>query len=165
MQKTRSVIVHMRHIFIDPLQIITWLRFPPVLLTVYYASITFGCLYVLNISIQKTFAMPPYSFSTLIIGLLYIPNSLGYLLASILGGRWIDYIMVREARKAGRYGDDGKLIFRPLDRMKENAWIGAVLLPSAQLWYGWTSQYSVFWPCPVRSPSRRAASSPGQERH
>ncbi|KAI4942656.1 hypothetical protein J4E91_009825 [Alternaria rosae] len=150
-QKTKSILLHLRHIFIDPLRIIAWLRFPPVLLTVYYASITFGCLYILNISIQSTFAAQPYSFSTLIIGLLYIPNSAGYLLASLFGGKWIDSIMHREARKAGRYDDRGKLIFRPEDRMKENAWIAAILWPSALIVYGWTAEKGIHWIVPMIS--------------
>jgi len=62
-QKTKSLLLQLRQIFIDPLRIVAWLRFPPVLLTVYYASITFGCLYILNISIQRTFAAPPYNFA------------------------------------------------------------------------------------------------------
>ncbi|USP78866.1 hypothetical protein yc1106_06140 [Curvularia clavata] len=148
-QKTKSLLLHIRHIFIDPLRIIAWLRFPPVLLTVYSASITFGSLYILNISIQKTFSSPPYSFSTLIVGLLYIPNSAGYLLASLYGGRWIDHIMLREARKAGRYDEHGKLIFRPLDRMKENAWIAALLWPAALVAYGWTVERGVHWIVPM----------------
>ncbi|KAH6870433.1 major facilitator superfamily domain-containing protein [Alternaria rosae] len=150
-QKTKSILLHLRHIFIDPLRIIAWLRFPPVLLTVYYASITFGCLYILNISIQSTFAAQPYSFSTLIIGLLYIPNSAGYLLASLFGGKWIDSIMHREARKAGRYDDRGKLIFHPEDRMKENAWIAAILWPSALIVYGWTAEKGIHWIVPMIS--------------
>ncbi|KAG9185592.1 hypothetical protein G6011_06923 [Alternaria panax] len=150
-QKTKSIFLHLRHIFIDPLRIIAWLRFPPVLLTVYYASITFGSLYILNISIQSTFAAAPYSFSTLIVGLLYIPNSAGYLLASLFGGKWIDSIMHREARKAGRYDDRGKLIFRPEDRMKENAWIAAFLWPAALVVYGWTAEKGVHWIVPMIS--------------
>ena len=148
-QKTKTVLAHLRQIFLDPLTIVTWLRFPPVLLTVYYASITFGCLYILNISIQSTFSVAPYSFSTLIIGLLYIPNSAGYLLASLFGGRWIDAIMHREARKAGRYDDRGKLIFRPEDRMRENAWLAAILWPSALIVYGWTAEKGVHWIVPM----------------
>lgn len=148
-RKTKTVLTHLRHIFIDPLTIVTWLRYPPVFLTVYYASITFGCLYILNISIQSTFSAAPYSFSTLIIGLLYIPNSAGYLLASLFGGRWIDSIMHREARKAGRYDDRGKLIFRPEDRMRENAWLAAILWPSALIMYGWTAEKGVHWIVPM----------------
>ena len=148
-QKTKTLLAHLRQIFLDPLTIVTWLRFPPVLLTVYYASITFGCLYILNISIQSSFSEPPYNFTTLIIGLLYIPNSAGYLMASIFGGRWIDAIMHREARKAGRYDDRGKLIFRPEDRMRENAWIAAVLWPAALIMYGWTVEKGVHWVVPM----------------
>jgi MFS family permease len=136
-------------IFVDPLNIILYLRFPAVLLTVYYASMTFGSLYVLNISIQDTFGKVPYGYSTLIVGLLYVPNSLGYILASTFGGRWMDVIMQHEAKKANRIGEDGKLIYRPEDRMRENAWLGAFLYPAALIWYGWTVEYGVFWFVPV----------------
>lgn len=148
-KKTRSFLSHFRRFFLDPLIVLTWMRYPPVALTVYYASITFGALYFLNISIQATFAAPPYQFKTLILGLLYIPGSLGYLIASILGGRWIDRIMHREARKAGRYDNSGKLIFRPEDRMRENAWIAAILWPGALIWYGWSAENGVFWLVPM----------------
>ena len=148
-QKTKTFLTHMRQIFIDPLRILAWLQYPPVALTVYYASITFGALYILNISIQSTFSSAPYNYSTLIVGLLYIPNSTGYLLASLFGGRWIDSIMHREARKAGRYDAHGKLIFRPEDRMRENAWLAAILYPSALILYGWTAQYHIHIAAPM----------------
>jgi multidrug resistance protein len=148
-KKTKSFLSHIHRFFIEPLVVLTWMRYPPVALTVYYASITFGSLYFLNISIQATFAASPYNFSTSIVGCLYIPNSLGYLLASIFGGRWIDSIMQREARKAGRYDEDRKLILKPEDRMRENAWIAAVLWPGALLWYGWTAEKGVFWLVPM----------------
>ena len=141
-----------RMVFLDPLKIVLWLRFPAVVITVYYAAVTFGSLYVLNVSIQDTFAKPPYNFSTIILGLLYIPNSLGYVLASVFGGRWMDFIMQREAIKAERIGDDGKLIYRPEDRMRENAWLGAMLYPAAMVWYGWTAEKGVYWIVPVSSP-------------
>jgi multidrug resistance protein len=147
--KTKSVLTHLNQIFVQPLTILAWLRYPPVLLSVYYASITFGALYILNISVQATFSAQPYGFSTLIVGLLYIPNSAGYLLASIFGGRWIDNIMHREARKAGRYDAKGKLVLRPEDRMQENAWIAAILWPGALIWYGWTAEKGVIWIVPM----------------
>ena len=139
-----------RRLFIDPLKIILYLRFPAVLITVYYASITFGSLYLLNISLETTFSAPPYNFSTIAVGLTYIPNSIGYVLASIFGGKWTDTIMAREARKAGRYESDGiKLKYRPEDRMRENAWIAAFLYPAALIWYGWTADKGVFWIVPL----------------
>jgi hypothetical protein len=104
---------------------------------------------VLNVSIEDTFGKPPYNFETVIIGCLYIPNSLGYFIASIFGGRWMDSIMHREAKKANRYDEKGRLVFHPEDRMRENAWLGALLYPAALIWYGWTVEKGVFWPAPV----------------
>jgi MFS family permease len=111
--------------------------------------VSFGALYILNISIQSTFSRPPYSFGTLILGLSYIPNSLGYILTAVLGGRWVDKIMHREARAAGRYTPDGKLDFRPEDRMRENIWLSIIIYPGALLWYGWTAEKGIIWIVPL----------------
>jgi len=135
--------------FVDPLKIIFFLRFPAVFLTVFYASITFGSLYVLNISLQESFERAPYNFSTIILGLLYIPNSLGYIVSSLFGGRWMDHIMAREAKKAGRYDEKGRLMYRPEDRMRENAWLGAIVYPAALVWYGWSVEKGAHWIVPV----------------
>lgn len=90
--KTRKYAALARRIFIDPLEIILYLRFPAVALVVYYASVAFGSLYFLNISVEKTFSGAPYHFSVIIVGLLYIFNSAGYIITSIFGGRWVDYV-------------------------------------------------------------------------
>ncbi|KAK3074328.1 hypothetical protein LTR53_003318 [Teratosphaeriaceae sp. CCFEE 6253] len=139
--KTKTYLSMLRRAFVDPLRIILYLQFPAVAICVYYATVTFMSLYMLNISVQQTFSIAPYRYNSTIIGLLYLPNSLGYFLSSIFGGKWVDQIMHREARKAGRYGEDGKLLFRPEDRMKENAWIAAVLWPLAIITYGWTAGF------------------------
>lgn len=153
-KNSRKFVQLLKRCFVDPLKIILLLRFPAVSLTVLWASTTFGCLYFLNISIETTFSEAPYNFSTLIVGLLYIPNSLGYLIASLFGGRWLDHIMKREAMKAGRVDEKGRLIFRPEDRMKENAWIAGVVFPVALIWYGWSAEKGVFWIVPVSLPSQ-----------
>lgn len=57
--------------------------------------------------------------------------------------------MHREARKAGRYDEKGKLVLRPEDRMRENAWIAAILWPGALIWYGWTAEKGVVWIVPM----------------
>jgi multidrug resistance protein len=147
--KSKRYIVILRRWFVDPLAIILNLRIPAVALVVYYASITFGSLYVLNISVQQTFDSEPYAYSTIIVGLLYIPNSLGYFLASLLGGKWVDKIMAREAKKANRYDDHGHLIYHPEDRLRENAWLGAIMFPLALIWYGWSARYGTFWLVPM----------------
>ncbi|MCJ1419877.1 hypothetical protein MMC32_006233 [Xylographa parallela] len=147
--KTKKTIKMLKRAFIDPLKIILYLRFPAVLITVYYASITFGSLYILNISLESTFAQPPYNFTTIEVGLTYIPNSIGYVLASLFGGKWTDTIMAREAKKAGRYDENGKLVYRPEDRMRENAWIAAFMYPAALIWYGWAAEKHVYWIVPL----------------
>ena len=141
--KTRKYWALFQRAFIDPLRIVLYMQFPAVALTVYYSSITFGTLYMLNISVQKSFSAPPYGYGSTVIGLLYLPNSFGYVIASIFGGRWVDRIMHREARKAGRYDEKGRLKFQPEDRMKENAYIGAALWPFAIITYGWCVRSAV----------------------
>ncbi|CAI7660733.1 unnamed protein product [Penicillium pancosmium] len=148
-QTTTKWLKKLKVIFIDPLKIVLYLQYIPVLLTVYYASIAFGSLYVLNVSVEATFSKPPYNFSTIIVGLLYIPNSVGYVVASLFGGKWMDSIMQREAKKANRYDEKGRLVYRPEDRMRENAWLGAFLYPIALIWYGWTAEKGVFWLVPM----------------
>ena len=148
-KRGREYLKMARIILIDPLKVLAYLRFPAVLLTVYYASVTFGSLYVLNVSIQYTFVNAPYKFSTIIVGLLYIPNSLGYVTASLLGGRWMDAIMRREALRANRVDEDGKLKYIPEDRMRENAWLGALLYPVCLLWFGWSVDKGAFWIVPA----------------
>ncbi|KAF3491755.1 MFS multidrug transporter [Arthroderma uncinatum] len=144
-QQTTRLLNIFKIVIIDPLKIILYIRFPAVALTVYYASIAFGCLYVMNISIEVTFSRDPYNFSTLIVGLLYVPSALGYIVASLGGGPWMDSIMKREARRANRVDANGRYIFIPEDRMRENAWLGALIFPSALIWYGWTSENGVHW--------------------
>ena len=148
-QKTKTWLTQVRKWLIDPLRIVSYLRFPAVVLTIYYASITFFSLYLLNLSMEVTFSRAPYNFSVLIVGLTYIPGSLGYIAASVFGGKWTDTIMAREAKKAGRIDEHGKPVYRPEDRMRENAWIAAFLYPAALIWYGWTVEKTVFWAVPV----------------
>jgi hypothetical protein len=138
--------------FVVPLKVILCLRFPAVFLTVYYASITFGSLYVLNISIQASFEKAPYNFPTLIVGLLYLPASIGYVMASLAGGRWMDSIMAREARKAERFDENGHPVYHPEDRMRENAWLGAISYPIALIVFGWTVEKGAHWAVPVCDP-------------
>ncbi|KAI1303469.1 major facilitator superfamily domain-containing protein [Xylaria venustula] len=146
--RTKTLGLWAKRAFVDPLSIIKFLRFPAVALTVMYAAITFGSLYVLNICVQSAYAAPPYNFSPLIVGVLYIPSSLGYFIASLLGGPWLDRIMERSARRAGRYDARGRLIYYPEDRVRENAWISSTLYPGALLWFGWTIQTHQHWAVP-----------------
>ncbi|KAJ3498643.1 hypothetical protein NLG97_g958 [Lecanicillium saksenae] len=137
-----------RFIF-SPLKVLLFLRFPPVLITVILAAFAFGSLFIMNISVQQEFAKPPYSYPQLTVGLLYIPSGLGYIVGSLFGGRWLDYIMAREAVKANRYNDKGKLIYLPEDRLRENAWIAVTVYPCGLLLFGWTVNYGIMWFAPA----------------
>ncbi|KAI0470632.1 major facilitator superfamily domain-containing protein [Xylariaceae sp. FL0804] len=137
-----------KRLLVDPLAVLGYMRYPAVALIVVYAALTFGSVYVLNISVQAAFGSAPYGYSPVVVGLLYFPASAGYFLASVLGGPWIDRIMAREARRAGRFDDRGRLVTLPEDRMRENAWLSASLWPAALVWWGWTAQRGLPWPVP-----------------
>jgi multidrug resistance protein len=134
---------------VRPLGTLGLLRHPPIFVAIYSGALTFAITYVLYISIQADFPKSPYNFTTTEVGLVYLAPTIGYAISSILGGRWIDYIMAREAKKAGRYGPDGKLKFLPEDRMKENMWISAALYPAILIWYGWSADKGLQWAVPV----------------
>lgn len=145
---TKKAGKHAKRFFIDPLAVLLYLRFMPIAITVYCAAIAFGALFIMNLSIQSSFSKPPYGFSEVILGLMYFPPSLGYICASALGGRWVDHIMAREAKKAGRYDENGKLVFLPEDRMQENMWLAATVYPAALIWFGWSIDKGVHWIVP-----------------
>ncbi|KAL2264702.1 hypothetical protein VTJ83DRAFT_7212 [Remersonia thermophila] len=145
---TRRTAGLLKRYIVDPLSVVLTLRYPPVLVAVYSASAAFFALFVLNISIQSVFSSPPYSFRPIPLGALYLAPSLGYVSASVFGGPWIDRIMAREARKAGRYDADGKLVYLPEDRMRENMWLAAALYPGALVWYGWTADRGIHFMVP-----------------
>lgn len=138
-----------KQVIVDPLALVLYLRFPAVLATVLFAGVAFGSLFVLNISIQSTFSSPPYAYPQLIVGVLYVPPSIGYILGSVLGGPWMDYIMARNARRAGRRDPEtGKLLYLPEQRLGENAWTAASVYPTALIAYGWMVQKGVHWAGP-----------------
>ena len=56
--KTKMLAGGLKRVFIDPLSVLLFLRFPPVLITVLVAAIAFGALFVANISIQQKFSHP-----------------------------------------------------------------------------------------------------------
>ncbi|KAJ3501024.1 hypothetical protein NM208_g17021 [Fusarium decemcellulare] len=141
--KTKRMATAVRRFLVDPLGVVFYLRFPPVFITVLIAAIAFGSLYIANIAIQQKFSRDPYNYGQLIIGLLYIPSGFGYVIGSLFGGRWIDSIMAREARKANRYDENGKLIYLPEDRMRENAWIMVTIYPLSLLMFGWSLRYKL----------------------
>ena len=146
-----------------PLQTLTFLRFPLIDTTLYLSSISYGVIIMIAVSTQQAFNLPPYQFNSVTIGLLYLPRSVGVILGSLVCGRWSDYIMNREAKKAGRYDEKGTIIHVPEERMKENAWMSLAIVPGAILWFGWTLQYGLHWIIPVSKALLLARTSPVQD--
>ncbi|RAL16798.1 MFS transporter [Aspergillus homomorphus CBS 101889] len=138
------LILLVKRIF-GPLRILALLRHPPIIVAVWSGSIAFCTMFVLNVAIQATFDKAPYNFSIVEVGLVYLAPTIGYGFSSILGGRWIDRIMAREARKANRVDADGKLTYLPEDRMKENIWLASTIYPAAFIWFGWSLDKGLHW--------------------
>lgn len=145
---TKAHLSLLRLLLLDPLRSLLFLRFPPVFLTVMYASTAFGSLYVLNVSLQTVYSAAPYSFSSNVVGLMYIPGALGNLLSSVIGGKWNDLAM-RRAAKGRPLKDDGAPDYRPEDRMSWNAVAAGCLFPATLLWYGWSAENQVHWTVPA----------------
>ena len=147
---TKQLLLSFRDSFLTPLFVVKYLRFPAITMSVLLASITFGMNGFLAISLQWTFSRPPYRFHALILGLTFMPLSLGLIVASVLGGRWSDHIMSKRAKSTGDSDSDSVISFQPEDRMRENAFLSLATLSSALVWYGWAAERGTYWIIPVR---------------
>ncbi|KAJ5424141.1 Major facilitator superfamily domain general substrate transporter [Penicillium cf. griseofulvum] len=147
-QKNTNIVVKVFMAIFGPFKALALLRFQPVVVVIWSGVIAFFAMYIMNVSLQAVFEKPPYNFTILEVGLVYLAPTIGYAISSIFGGRWIDYIMVREATKANRYDENGKLKYFPEDRMRENIWVALTLYPASLIWYGWTSEKGIQWAVP-----------------
>lgn len=127
---------------IRPLHSVVLLTYPPVLLVILYSSICFGLVYFFNLSISFSYARDPYNFSSIILGLLYIPNSVTYVCASIIGGRWNDKLLQR-------YSEKHNSELRPEARLSWNIVVACILFPPACMIFGWSLDKGVHWVVPL----------------
>ncbi|EGV65333.1 MFS general substrate transporter [Yamadazyma tenuis] len=123
---------------IRPMHSLVLLGYPPVLLVICYSSISFSLVYFFNLTISYAYSKSPYNFSSVIVGLLYIPNSVTYVIASILGGRWNDRLLRQYA--AAHNGE-----IRPEARISWNLVTAVLLFPPACLIFGWTLDKGLIW--------------------
>ena len=128
-----------------PIYTLAFLRFHLIIVTLYLSSISYGVMIMVAVSTQQCFSLPPYSFDSVVIGLLFLPRSIGVILGSLACGMWSDYIMHREAEKQNHFNENRAIVHVPEDRMRENAWISLAIVPSAVLWFGWTVEYNLLW--------------------
>lgn len=127
---------------IRPAHAIYLLGYPPVVLAISYSAISFMGIYFFNIAITNSFSSNPYNFSSIIVGLMYIPNSVTYIIASIFGGRLNDWLLRRSARR-----NNGKLI--PESRISWNIVFAVAIYPPACLIFGWCIDKGQFWLTPL----------------
>ncbi|OBA21377.1 MFS general substrate transporter [Metschnikowia bicuspidata var. bicuspidata NRRL YB-4993] len=127
---------------IRPMHAVVLLTCPQVLLAIAYCGIGATGIYFLNITISNAYAEAPYNFSPVIIGLMYVPNSVTFILASIYGGRWNDWLIKRSAAR-----NNGEL--RPEFRLSWNIALAAAVYPPACLIFGWCIEKKQHWVTPL----------------
>ncbi|KAK9466314.1 major facilitator superfamily domain-containing protein [Lipomyces arxii] len=128
--------------FIEPFKAFKLLKYPSFLFAISYNSFGYGGLYIFNNTIDLYFVRPPYSFSSLITGIMYFPNGLGYVLGSIAGGRWADRIIKKALKE-----NNGVLV--PEARLGVNMVFAGVLVCGGMLIFGWALEKGVFWFVPL----------------
>lgn len=128
--------------FIRPAHAMCLLAYPPVALAILYSAISFMGIYFVNISITNAYSGSPYNFSSIIVGLMYIPNSITYIIASIGGGRWNDWLVRRCAQR-----NNGEMI--PESRLSWNLVLAIAIYPPACLIFGWCLDKGQFWLLPL----------------
>jgi len=127
---------------IRPAHAVVLLGYPPVALAIAFSAFTFMGIYFFNISITNSYSSAPYNFSSVIVGLMYIPNSFTYIIASIYGGKWNDWLIRRCAKL-----NNGEMI--PESRISWNIVVAVSLFPPACLIFGWCMDKGEFWLTPL----------------
>lgn len=140
------------NLFIRPLHSLILFRYPPVALAIVFAGVSFAGIYLLNIAISVQYSKAPYNFTSIIVGLMYIPNSITYLLASVYGGKWNDRLLKRAALRDGG-------VLTPEARISWNSVLAVCLYPPLCLIFGWCMQKQTFWVFPLIGTALFGASS------
>lgn len=128
-------------LFVRPLKSFKFFTYPPVALTIIYGSIVFSTLYFLNIGLEALYSAPPYNFSSVFVGLTYIPNSVGYVISTILSGRYSDKVVRREKALLGYFNAES--------RFAEHFYMAMFIYPCSLVMFGWTAYYKLHWMIPL----------------
>ncbi|KAF8003906.1 hypothetical protein HF325_001354 [Metschnikowia pulcherrima] len=138
----KSWLTHAYDYVVRPMHSLVFLTYPPVLLLITYSSLGFMGVYFLSIAISNEYGKSPYNFTSVIVGLMYIPNSIATILTSIYGGRWNDWLIKRSARR-----HNGEL--RPESRLSWNIVLSAVVFPPACMIFAWCLEKKQHWTTPL----------------
>lgn len=129
-------------VIVRPLHALVILTHPPVALVIAFLAVIVAIINFFNMTISYEYSRPPYDMSSVIVGLLYIPNSVAYVVALILGGRWTDYLLRKHAKQ-----HNGEL--SPELRISWNVVLAVALCPPACLIFGWCLDFHEHWVTPL----------------
>ncbi|KAI0265179.1 multidrug resistance protein 4 [Gloeopeniophorella convolvens] len=105
-----------------------------------YMALTYGIYYLMFATFPDLFA-GTYHFSPGVAGLAYLGLGFGFILATILGGRYGDKVyLALIARNNGKGTPEMRvpaLIF------------GSLFVPIGLFWYGWSAQAAIHWIMPI----------------
>ncbi|CAG8591943.1 6275_t:CDS:2 [Ambispora gerdemannii] len=123
----------------NPFGPLSLLKHPHLQIVVLYISILYANLYTQHILISTTFPSR-YHLSTSANGWMIFPNCVGYLIGSVLGGRYSDYVLLRgKKRHEGKYMPELRL---------QSVWFGAIIFSFSTLAFGWLVEFRLplIWP-------------------
>lgn len=133
---------HLTYLYLlRPLKSVYFLMYPPVFLAITFSAISFAILYFVNMTIEFGYARPPYSFKPMLVGLMYIPNSVTYMLASIFGGKWTDHLLLKYKARHG--------VMVPEARISWNIVTAVITFPISLLIFGWCLDKGEHWETPL----------------
>ncbi|KAK9375951.1 major facilitator superfamily domain-containing protein [Lipomyces chichibuensis] len=142
LQERRALKKKCLDFFVGPFKAFRLLKYPTFVYAIFYNSFGYGSLYMMNNTIPDLFGSPPYNFSSIVTGLLYVPNGLGYVLGSLVGGRWSDRILKRAIKN-----NNGKMV--PEARLAENMLTAGIVVCGGMIFFGWTAWKHLFWFVPI----------------
>ncbi|CAG8783876.1 13758_t:CDS:1, partial [Rhizophagus irregularis] len=112
----------------DPTSPLRLLKYPNMSLVIVYISITYAVLYIQNTLSGTSFANI-YHVSTSTVGLIFLAPGTGYLIGSVIGGKWSDYVLIEAKKRNNGVG-------YPEMRL-HSVWIGCFFISVSYICYGW----------------------------
>jgi MFS family permease len=112
----------------DPISPLRLLKYPNMSLIIVYISITFALIYVQGTLIGPSFTKL-YHVSVSTVGLIFLAPGVGYVIGSLIGGKWSDYVFIKAKRRNNGVG-------YPEMRL-HSVWIGCFTLSVSYICYGW----------------------------
>ncbi|CAG8735098.1 22113_t:CDS:2, partial [Dentiscutata erythropus] len=111
----------------NPISPLKLFKYPNITLVIIYICISTLLIHIQNISIPINFSAR-YNFTTSEIGLFFIAPCFGYMLGSLLGGKYSDYLSQKLLSISGDYCPEVRI---------KGAWFGSLLIPITCFIYGW----------------------------